>query len=518
MRWHYETFMRSRLSRRKLLQTLGVTLGASLSGCSESLQQPSPRIQTKTPASETKSSTTPPRSTIETPRATGETIKIFSGYCSRGWPAIWNETLIPLFEDLDLDVEVTHGCTSAAYPRRTIRTLIENGELESFDGDIGFAGAGDIANEHFARGNLSPVTSTTDALTDANGDLVGEPATVFGENYVLPHGKFADTIHYRADVFDRFGLEPPTTIERLRHAASVIDDSDEERRNGFALSAAKTGQSEAWFKVFLNAFGSHFWRWANENHREAEVWFPEEEVRSTLELAADLARDIPEWHSDSPEDINWSGSAQLWAEDGGGDDPRFAMMYNLTTWGAGFAARAGKPDLVRNTDILPIPTTEDGDAFARGQLGFDGFLAVSNGDNLPGLRTALEAMYRDPERAAQYYSPVPTEILPAYAAVMETDAYASIDVFEEYPRLLELNRRARDEIVPLEPSSEQMVMTPATVYAESFNITGELMYHVVVKDRSIAPAIQDARERLERRLQEGQRLAEKHFNHASKHE
>lgn len=148
---------------------------------------------------------------------------------------------------------------------------------------------------------------------------------------------------------------------------------------------------------------------------------------------------------------------------------------------------------------------------AQRQPGFDDFLAVSNADNLPGLRTALDAMYRDPERAARYYGPAPTRGLPAYADVVETDAYAGIDPFEEYPRLLDLNRKVRDGVVPLEPTSEETVVTPATVYAESFPITGTLTYQVVVEDRSMAPAIQDARERLERRLEEGTRLADGRF-------
>lgn len=494
-------------TRRQLLHGLTTSLGGLLAGCSTPVERrtrsPSP-VPTPTPE-ETPTPTLTPGEPTATP--TDTPVHILTDYGQHGWGRIWERELLPAFErELGLTVEVTHHWAGGGAVQQRIRTLLDADQPpESVTGQLGA-----FADLLLIGGRYAPVTSAVDRLTSANGELVGEPATIAGEHYIVPYGTYTDTIHYRADILDRFGLDPPTTIEQLVHNSSVIERSGDENLHGFALPAAKRGQSEAWLKVFLNVFGAHLWQWDSQQREQAAVWFPAEKVRNVLELARNLD---PSDHDSSSR--NWGSSVRAWAtgeESAGSSSPRFAMMYHLNAWGAGVAAQEGNHEIVQNTEILPLPTANAVTPFARGRPGFDGFSAINGADNLPGLFAALRYMFDNPDRAARYYSPDPMRYLPAYSDIVETDTYQAIDLFREYPHLLDLNRKARDEIAPLEPSSKQVVMTPATFYAESFNITGQLMHQVIVEDRSIDPAIQDAREQLTQRLDEGQRLVEKHFD------
>lgn len=97
----------------------------------------------------------------------------------------------------------------------------------------------------------------------------------------------------------------------------------------------------------------------------------------------------------------------------------------------------------------------------------------------------------------------PTRFLPAWERVAESESYRELERFRRHPHLLDLMDRVREEVVPLAPSSDRMVVTPATVYAEDGDAFRRLVQEVLIEDRPI----EDARDRLNERLRGSRRLA-----------
>lgn len=487
--------MRHLPPRRRLLRGLAAGLGGLLAGC------PTPTDRRTTPSAPASSpeGTSTPTSTRREPTATPTDgrVVILTDYAGEPWQDRWEGELAPRLEDeLGIDVRPTYlGFSVANEIRSRVEWRIEEGDAhESVTGTLWTTDVGYL----LAHGRFDPVTTTVEALTGRNGDLVGEPATVLGEHYVVPHGTYVDTIHYRADVLERLGLDQPDTLGTLLHNAEVLDGSGEVD-HGFPVPTGAF--PERFFKLILNAHGAHLWRRADGEDGEAEVWFPESEVRDALSYVRELAG-----YSPDPQESLQPHVDYLWGS--------VAQMHFLNGWGAGLAAYGDRgPGIARNTEIVPFPTKEGVEPFARSYPGFDGFAAVGEADNVPGLLAVLRWMYADPERVARYYEPRPARYVPPYAEVMETDAYRGIELFQRYPHLLELNRNVRDGIVPLEATSEELVLTPATAYAEDFGILRDMVRRVLVEGRTIEDAIGIARGALEWRLEEGRRIAGRRFRH-----
>lgn len=433
---------------------------------------------------------TPTPSEYIEPGNTGEEIHILTDYSNEAWQAVWEEDLVPAFEgDLGLNFEAEFTGFSGTGEQR-LTTLIQAGNPpESFT--AGITSVGDL----LSQGQLAKTDHVTDYLVERSGDLVGTQYKYFGEGYVVPHGKYTGAWQYRTDILERLGLEIPETLDGILDNAKAIDEADEVEARGVIVPAQKTGKAETWMWTMLLGHGSHMFRWKDEGTmEEAEVWFPKEDVVPALEYARELAQ-----YSVDPSSADWGSTLSFWA---GG---RAAMQYHLNAWPAGVAAQAGNTAVAENTTITPIPNREGREAFARGVPGFDGHPTLTIADNVPGWFTALRYMYGDPERAAKYYAAEPTRFIPAYADIMDTDAYRSAEIFREVPNLLDLNLYARDEIAPRGVSSETLAVTPATTYVRRFWIKAEMMNQVVVAGRDPEKAWEDAHERHEKRLAEGKK-------------
>ena len=480
---------KSHITRRRMLTATGAGMAAGLAGCTGNGGQQ----ETETTASPGGTDGGTGSNWIGELGDTGNEVHILTDYSNDAWQGIWENQLVPAFQD-----ELGISSFNAEYVgfqgtgEQRFTTLLQSGQApESFTGGIGQIG------DLFARGDAIATTNAVDQIKEGSGDTVGAALTYKGHNFVVPHGKYTSSIHYREDILEQLGLEPPETLSQYLENAKVIDESDEVEARGATSPAPKAGQSTSWFELLLLAHGAWKYQW-NDDETEAEIWFPKEEVVASLEYAKELAQ-----YSPDPASVNWGSTLQYWAGN------RVAQMYQLNAWGAGVAASAGNTEIGANTGIVPFPTVEGTEPFARGAPGFDGHPAVGLADNVPGLLKALTYMYEDPARAAPYYADAePTRFIPAYRDIMEVDAYTNADIFQEVPNLLELNKKARDEIAPLEPSAKKIVFTPSTMYTDSFPIDAEMVNQVVVADRDPEAAYEDAKERYETRLEEGKQESE----------
>lgn len=431
-----------------------------------------------------------------TPTPSTAGIHLLTDYANEPWQSRWEDEIVPAFEDqTGIDVEVEYvGFHGTGEDRLT--TLLQSGEAPvTFTGNI--TQNGDL----LGQGHLAPTTDTVQTLIEQNGDLIAPGVTVRGDYYIVPHGRYMSTIHYRADILDQLGLDPPETLEQLLHNARVIDEADDVDARGFAMPGQKTGQSGTIYLILLYQYGANFYRWADKDAGVAEVWFPKDEAVEVLEYMRELAQ-----YSPDPSQINWGPTLSLWA---GG---RVAQAYSLNAWGAGVAASAGATAVAENTDLVPFPVKEGVEPFNgnRGFAGYDGHSVIGSAENPEGFKRLLEFMYSDPEESAKNYITEPMRMLPAYEDILEADTYQSASVFEEIPHLLDLNQKSL-EYGPLQPSGEDAVYSPAAVYTNRFFMIAEMVNQVLVAGRDPGPAFDEAKQLTVQRFQEGQQLVEENF-------
>ena len=490
------------LTRRSML---GATAGlaAGLAGCTGGDGGSTPGGGERTQGPMTPFGPTPEGSNLDWDRLTGMaqggTIHFLTDYSNDPWQDAWQQDIVAPFQTATAATVNIEYTGFAGRGDQRLATLMQAGEPpESFTGGI--------ASALIGQGQLAPVEKTIERITENVGRLRGKAYRLYhqqGDNvYVIPHGQYTDSIHYRADLLEDHGLEPPTTYSEILHNAQVIDESDRTNARGYELPAMKVGKAEDDFSHLFFAHDAHFWQWEDRDNGVADVWFPEEEVVAALELMKELAEFSPD-----PGGISWGESLSFWA---GG---RVAQQHNLNAWSAGVAYNAGNVEIAENTEITYMPKVEGvDDPFTIQEPGFDGHPIINASDNPDGARALVEYMYSDPDQIAAYHLIEPTRFLPVYADVQGTDTYQNGQAFQEVPHLLEMNEWALDNLVPKDPDPVKMIYTPATQHARGFAIVPEMVNQAVVADRDPAKAWKEARDRLSTRLDEGNELQEEHYS------
>lgn len=481
-------------SRRRLLQAAGTGFGIAVAGCQS---DGADADGTATDAVSPTDDGDDPTNTAGT--GTNRSVHVLTDYAGESWESRWEEQLVPAFDsELGIEVDVEYlGMSIAQEKRQRVESLLDEGAppdavtANLWDEDVGY---------FLANGMLSPVSGAVEDVQDAVGPLVGTPARVRGEYYVAPHALLADTIHYRTDVLAEYGLDSPHTLETLAHNARVIDEEAEDL-DGFAFP--RDGIVHRFFTLALNAHGGHLWRWTDGDGSDPTVWFPDARVRETLEYLRTLAP-----HAGDTRDTDSS------------DDPYVAygrgaaaQAHTINALGAGVAASLGNDGIVESTALLPFPTHGDRTPVARLRPIHDGVMAFDfDGTADAALADVVEYLYRDPERAGTYYDEVHGTLrLPAWEGVFDSSAYRTQPAFERRPHLHDLVRTVGEDVAPLAPASDDLVVTPATLYAEGRHRFPPAIEAAIVGDREIGPAIREARTVLAETLAEGRRLVRNKF-------
>ena len=464
----------TRITRRRLLKGSGTGLAALTAGC------------TGGPGAGTETSTD-----TTTGGANKNEVHFLTDYSNDAWQDKWENEIVPGFEEqTGIPVNVEYAGMQGTGEQR-LTTLMQSGDTpESFTGTL--TQVGDMV----ARGQTAPVGDALSAIEEENGDLLYKSTvTVSDQVHMIPHGLYlGGTFNYRKDVYEKLGLEVPETWEELVHNAKVIDESDEVQERGFAMPAPKAGKSGSEFSNFLANAGGGTWQWETEGET-AKVWFEEEHVLAALDAMSELAE-----YSPDPSSVNWSSTIKYWV---GG---RVAQTIMNNAWLAGPAYGAGVTDIALNTDVAPIPKREGADPIDRGWALLDGHPVLSDADNVEGAKELLKFMYEGPETQADKSTIEPMRFLPPYESAVDTDEYQSAEIFGvEDGYFLDLNRKCMEEVAPNLQSPDRP-STPATLFAGRFPIDSEMVNQVLVQERDPAKAYEEAKSRLQKRLEEGQEL------------
>jgi len=149
----------------------------------------------------------------------------------------------------------------------------------------------------FVRGGvLEPLDERIRAVPGFDLEDYAEPlrriATVGGRTYAVPFYNYALALIYRADLYERAGLEPPTSLEELETAAARLDTGD---RAGIAM------QPQKGYKIFEEWANYLFAAGGSIQDEAGRVTLDSPEARQALQTYIDVYR------ASAPENsLNWA--------------------------------------------------------------------------------------------------------------------------------------------------------------------------------------------------------------------
>lgn len=420
-------------------------------------------------------------------------IHVLMDYASDAWQTRWKEEIIPGFEDeygVSVNMEFV-GFQGTSEQR--LQTLIQSGDFPN-----SYQGSTSETADIIASGNAVPATDVNEDTQETNGEFGFDPSliTYQGEQWYVPHLIYATgTISYRTDIFDDLGLDPAETWSDLLSNAEAIDNDGNTEARGYNVGGTKTGQSGVELETLLRCAGGGVFRWKTDAREEAEVWFDEDRVVETLEFMQQLTQ-----YSPNPTQTTWTQSLKYWAAG------RIGQCFFLSAWPAGVAESADVSSVAQNTDITPLPVKEGADPLDRGYISPDS-ATLFDTDGSEAAKDFFRYLYGSEQRTIENLLMQPMRSFPAHQGILEKDAYRNADVFQQYDgHLYELNRKVRDDVLP-KLSSPERPTTLATEYAGRFPILAETVNNVLAVGESPESAHEEARSRLERRLQEGKEMA-----------
>jgi len=427
-------------------------------------------------------------------------VHFLTDYNNEPWQDYWEGTLIPDFEEeTGIEVDIEYSGFSGGGQESRLATLIQSGDPPALS-----TGTMVQVGDMYAGGQLSPTTGVVDAIQETVGDLVSEPYRDFDDDtWQIPHGYYTSVLHYRTDVYEELGLEPPESFAELKENARIIDEADMDIR-GYGQPGQKTGKSKDEFNVLLANMGARLLRPEDPNADKPipEVWFPKEEAITLLEHMKDMAQ-----YSPDPTSISWGQSIKGWISS------NYAQQYHLNAWPQGIAAANGIDEVAENTGVTSLPVWEEGgitrDDTWRSNPTPDGHFVYEGSDNPEGAREFMKWLYADDaERTASMYHTEPTRFLPNYEDVLATDRFQNIEIFQDNSFLLDQLEKVQNEIFPRDYGNVEKALVlgnlPEPIYVQRFFFLGEMVNQVLASDRDPEAAYEEAKGKAEERLAEAE--------------
>jgi multiple sugar transport system substrate-binding protein len=427
----------------------------------------------------------------------GGEVHYLTDYNNEEWQNRWEDEITPRFEeeyDWSLRVEYT-GLQGKG--RNRLATLRQSGDSpEVFT--AGMYQIGDL----LLGGSMESVSDVVDELEDSLGSMMGRSSIqVGGEDYLMPHGAYAQTFVYRQDIYDELGLEVPETWDELIENARAIDEADDIEARGYGLSAVREGKVHEEFSNYLRNAGGGRYRWADgQEGEEAEIWVDQDHAYAVLDLFEELMQ-----YSPDPTSISWTPFLDYWSSG------RIAQGMHLNAQVAGVAYSSGEEEIARNTGVARIPMREGADPIDRGRNNIDGHAVISEAEATEGAKQLHLDMYADSANAADIALIEPMRFIPPFLGLLEQEEYQQAEIFQVADgHFLDLNQTVLNDIMPyLEGGDEagDRARTAATIYTNSFPIEGNLVNGVLIQERDRDEVYEETISMYEERLAEGKELA-----------
>lgn len=496
------------LTRRRMLRGSGVGVAAALAGCAGSDGGSQNQQVDGETTTEAQGDGGGGETTIEETKSAADLPPVhhMTDFANEAWQKKWERLQKQFTEETGIDIEMEFVGFSGGGQEQRLATLLQSGNPPDLT-----EGTMEQVADVWSDGYLAPTTEEVNKITETAGELTSDLfQDVNGDTFMFPHGYYTSVFNYREDIYEELGLEVPSSFAAMLDNARAIDESEFKAR-GYGLAGTKAGKSQDEFQSLLANMGVSELR-IKDMHEddpdtppEAELWFPKEEMVTLLEYFQEIAQ-----YSADPSSIGWGGSLKMWA---GG---RIAQQYHLNMWAGGVAASAGNDKVAKNTGLAPLPLWKEGGITKEKSWlsnptpdGHFPYQQEKGAGNEPGSKRWMSWLYGENiERAAKMYETEPTRFFPIYGDIVKSDAFQSYDHWQEYPSHLEGLERISDDIVPnyydnVEESLIVSTRVPERNYYYRFFFIGEMVNQVVVAGMDPEKAYEEAKEKAQKRLQEG---------------
>lgn len=206
-----------------------------------------------------------------------------------------------------------------------------------------------VVTDDFLAGQfagMGQLIETDDIINQIGlADYAKRLAKAQGKNYMIPQAILAPGFYLRKDKWDAKGLKYPTTWQELKEQAKIINDpANNFYALGFPMGASGGGDAEGFCRSVILSFGGQI---ADKDHN-VKVNSPQ--TLEALKFIASLYQEklVP------PSAITWDDSGNNTAYAAGTVGAVFnsgSIMNDIT---------ANKPDIAKNTIILPYPKGANG--------------------------------------------------------------------------------------------------------------------------------------------------------------
>lgn len=260
-----------------------------------------------------------------------------------------------------------------------------------------------------ASGLLVPLDDIVERLGGRDAFLPGRLLTYEGSVYSINQAAARPHLHYRKDLFEAAGLEPPTTWEELIEAAKTLHSDD---IAGIAIPGGENRATTIYAGIFLWQNCGDFF------NSDLEVTIDNERTHEALQFYADLLEYAP------PDAVSWSFSEPIesfWAG-------RAAMV---PYWHGLDLTMRQNPAMVENIGVVPMPAgkiqvTEQGGRY----------VSIFNSSEVQDAAKKWVEFIFTPENARTLTEIQPMLYPPATTAAIEQLRDSEAPTFQAYGDLL----------------------------------------------------------------------------------
>jgi len=391
----------------------------------------------------------------------------------RGWVAGFRE------ENPNIDVILDNAPNTVI--NQTIATYVQAGAaLDVLHADGGSAGRMAVA------GQLAPLDDVVEELGGRDAFPPGRLLIYEDTVYAINQAPATPVLHYRTDVFEEAGLDPPSTYEELMEAARTLH-SDE--MAGIALPGGENRGTTIYSGIFLWGFQGNYF------DADLNVTIDNQRTRDAMQYYTDLLQYSP------PDSAGWAFTEQVESFMAG----RAAMLFY---WHGMDLIRRQNPAILDKVSMVQFPkgniqVTEQGGRYIS---------IFAGSEHVDACKEWVEYVFR-PENAMDLTHVQPMLYPPATYAEMELASKSNEAAFADYgEELLEVVYPSAEfaynqifhagGISPeFDSPQETFIINPLVSVVWNSNLYARAVQRVAYDDVSVDQAVRDLQEELSEQVE-----------------